>query len=252
MAKSKAEPQTAVEAPAPAEGYLAWSRDPAVGLFAVLPLWLGYEALRFTLTPSERNGAEVLLLDALGVIGPRISRVLSVVFGVCVLAAAIRLHRREIPWLRVALVSALEGTVYGLLLGPLAAALASSAARVLAWLGPAGDRLVPELVGSLGAGIFEELVFRLALLSALVWLCVRAAVAFGMPRAVGALVAVLVSAALFALFHHIWPAGEPFTTSAFLFRGAAGVLLGLLMLVRGYGVCVYTHVLYDVHFYLTS
>jgi hypothetical protein len=64
--------------------------------------------------------------------------------------------------------------------------------------------------------------------------------------------AVLLSALLFSGFHHMWPGGEPFHASVFLFRAMAGVLLGGLMLLRGYGVCVYTHAMYDVHYYVNS
>ena len=46
-----------------AGGYFYWSRDPAVGLFAVLPLWLIYILLRSQLAPAERNGAEELLMQ---------------------------------------------------------------------------------------------------------------------------------------------------------------------------------------------
>ena len=35
------------------------------------------------------------------------------------------------------------------------------------------------------------------------------------------------------------------------FRVAAGLLLGFLFVLRGFGVAVYTHALYDVHYYLT-
>ena len=52
------------EAPPPG-GYFQWSREPAVGLFAVLPLWGLYILLRSQLSPDERNGAEVLLLQQL-------------------------------------------------------------------------------------------------------------------------------------------------------------------------------------------
>lgn len=242
MAKSRPEP-------AAEGGYFAWSRDPAVGLFAVLPLWLCYEGLRLWLTPAERNGAELLLLDALGLLGQRGAILLRILFAGCVAVAAWSLLRREIPWLRVALVSALEGTVYGLLLGPLAGALATSAARVLT-AAPNRPGLVPDLVGAMGAGIFEELVFRFGLMSLLAWLWLRTAKAHRLPRWVGGLVTVVVSALLFSWFHHLW--GEPYTASAFLFRTMAGLLLGALMLARGYGVCVYTHAMYDVHYYLTT
>lgn len=228
---------------------MGWSRDPAVGLFAVLPLWLLYEILRLTLTPTERNGAEALLLDTLGMLGRGTTTVLRIVFGITVLIAAVSIHRRHVPWARVALVSALEGTVYGLLLGPLAGALAASSAQLLAAV---DGRLVANLVGALGAGLFEELVFRLFLLSLLALALHRAARAFSLPEVSGTVVAVILSGLLFALFHHLPPAREPFAMGAFLFRSMAGFLLGTLFVLRGLGVCVYTHVMYDVHYYLTA
>ena len=238
-------PETSKQEPS---GYLEWSRDPAVGLFAVLPLWLLYEALRLSLTPEERNGAEALLLDTLGLLGPGSTAILRIVFGVTVLVAAVSVHRRAVPWTRVAMVSALEGTVYGLLLGPLAGALATSSVQFLA----ADSRLVPDLVGALGAGLFEELVFRLFLLSILALLLNRAARAFSLPKVAGTVMAVILSSLLFALFHHLPPAREAFAVPAFLFRTMAGFLLGALFVLRGFGVCVYTHVMYDVHYYLTT
>ena len=64
MAKSVVDPlpraaaaQAGAEAAAEPGGYFHWSRDAAVGLFAVLPLWLVYQALRAALAPEDRNGA---------------------------------------------------------------------------------------------------------------------------------------------------------------------------------------------------
>jgi hypothetical protein len=232
---------------AAAGGYLGWSRDPAVGLFAVLPLWLVYEGLRLLLAPHERNGAEVLLLQELDRIGWRGLVVLRAVLGLAMLFAARSLIRRDIPWLRVAAVVALEGTVYGLLLGPTAAAMTNSAARLLE-LGAAPDSLIANLVGSLGAGLFEELVFRLGLMSLLAWAGMRLVTDGRMSRLAVGVFAVLGSAVVFSWFHHF--CGEPFEPARFLFRTMAGILLGLLMWLRGFGVCVYTHTLYDVHYYL--
>src|SRR5262250_3398970 len=101
---------------AEAAGYFNWSRDPAVGLFAVLPLWLCYEAARLLLSPDERNGAEVLLLDALGMLRGAGGVVLRLLLAVAVFVAMRSVQQRRIPWARVLLVVALEGTVYGLLL----------------------------------------------------------------------------------------------------------------------------------------
>ena len=141
--------------------------------------------------------------------------------------------------------------MYGLLLGPLAGALAAPAARFLeasVELGPVSERLVYDLVGSLGAGIFEELVFRLGLMSLIVWLWLQLAKALDLPKAPGGVLAVVISALLFSWHHHL---GEPFEMGVFLFRTMAGVILGFLFWFRGFGVCVYTHAMYDVYYFLS-
>jgi hypothetical protein len=229
-------------------GYFAWSRDPAVSLFAVLPLWLLYEGLRLLLTPTEGNGAEVILFRAFAAMGSYGVLVPRIGLAVLVVLAMRSVLVRHIPWARVLIVVALEGMVYGLLLGPVASALATPAARLC--LGPIDPGLLQNMVASLGAGIFEELVFRLGLMSALAWLALRATRTFGLPRWFAGAVAVVVSAVTFSWFHHL--CGEPFDRPVFLFRVMAGAILGVLFWVRGYGVCVYTHAMFDIYFYLTQ
>jgi len=239
--RKEAEPERA--------GYFEWSRDPAMSLFAVLPLWLGYEVLRLLLAPGERNGAEMLVSDALRALGPKAVTMMRAIFAVTVLYAAWSLWRRDVPWARVAGVIVLEGAVYGLMLGPLADALASSSYRLLAASG-SDLRLSANLVASLGAGLFEELVFRLALVSILTLLLTRPCEVARLPRWTAAAIAVVIAAVLFSLFHHVGEGAPPIERGVFLFRAAAGLLLGILFVTRGFGVAVYTHALYDVHYYL--
>lgn len=251
MAKSSKPKASPPEPPRPV-GYLAWSRDPAVGLFAVLPLWLTYEVLRLQLTPEERNGAAKLITDTLSAFGPNSLSVLRVLLALAIGAAAWSIVRREVPWVRVALVSVLEGAFYGLMLGPATGALTVFLLDCQAvWLASTRG-LAPDIVSSLGAGIFEEAVFRLGLLS----LCALGfgAIARAMkisPR-VGLIPAILVSAVVFSWFHHVGPGHEPFTWNVFMFRAVAGVLLGGMFVFRGFAVCVYAHAIYDLHFYLSS
>jgi membrane protease YdiL (CAAX protease family) len=227
--------------------YFLWSRDPAIGLFSVLPLWLAYEALRLRLSPDERNGAEMFLLRELQRLDPRSHVVLSACFAVLIAIAARSLVQRDVPWARVVAVVALEGTMYALLLGPLASAMASASARLLS-TSPFDATLFGNLVGSVGAGIFEELVFRLGLMSALVWIGARAVRAWSLPPWFAGVAGAVVSALVFSWFHHL--CGEPYDSRRFVFRTMAGVLLGLLLWTRGFGVCVYTHTMYNVYFYL--
>lgn len=241
--------KAAAEPPSPPPGgYVHWSRDAAVGLFAVLPLWLVYEGARLALSPEERNGAEHLLLQQIHRLGPHGHLALSAAFAVLLAGAARSLIRRRVPWMRVAGVIVLEGAVYALLLGPLSAAMATSAMRVLA-AAPVGGGLAADLVGALGAGIFEELVFRLGLLPGLAWLGLQALRGWSLPRWLAGVFAVVGSAIVFSWFHHA--CGQPYEQGVFLYRTMAGILLGVLMWFRGIGVCVYTHTIYDLWFYLT-
>jgi membrane protease YdiL (CAAX protease family) len=247
VAKSKPEPASE---PVPAvleDGYFAWSRDPSVSMFAVVPLWIVYEGLRLSLVPSERNLSEWILLDVMSKLPAAAKAAIYIALGLGVFRAMRQVVIRDLPWARVGLVLVLEGSVYGLMLGPLAGALADPAVRFLG-SDVMHPRLVQDLVGSLGAGIFEELVFRLGLMSLLVWMWLRATSAFRLPRALGGVLAVVVSAVLFSLHHHL---REDFDRGVFLFRTMAGVLLGFLFWFRGFGVCVYTHAMYDVYYFLT-
>jgi membrane protease YdiL (CAAX protease family) len=95
---------------------------------------------------------------------------------------------------------------------------------------------------SLGAGLYEELFFRVLLVSAL---AAGARVLLGdKSRMVGALAAV-VGAVVFAAFHYVGPYGDPFQVRSFAFRTISGVAFSALYLVRGFGITAWTHALYD-------
>ncbi|MBI5849946.1 MAG: CPBP family intramembrane metalloprotease [Planctomycetes bacterium] len=223
-----------------------------MAIVAVAPLWLVYEGLRLELAPSERNGAEAFVTDSVAAFGSRSLLVLEVLLGACVLLAVVAVLRRKLPWLRIAGVVAIEGTVLGFLLGPLSELLTFTLIETGA-LGPMALRAgvsAQELVGALGAGLFEEAVFRLLLLSLLALAFTRAANAFALPRSAGVAAAVFVAAIVFSWFHHVGAVAEEFRFPVFAFRAIAGVVLGAIFVLRGFAVVVYAHAAYDVHYYL--
>lgn len=222
-----------------------------MALLSVLPLWLIYEGLRFELAPEERNGAEALVTDGLLLLGPHAHLILRLVLLSLVIVSAIVVARQRLPWLRIAFVSALEGIVYGFLLGPLTQVLTMRVLESGALSIPAIGRLdAVELVGSIGAGLFEEAVFRLLLVSGLALALTRAARAFGLHRALGVIASIVIAAFAFSWFHHVGPGGEVFRMPVFVFRVVAGILLGFVFALRGFAVVVYMHAAYDVHYYL--
>jgi membrane protease YdiL (CAAX protease family) len=99
-----------------------------------------------------------------------------------------------------------------------------------------------QVISFVGAGIYEEILFRLVLFTGLIWLLRWLCI----PGKVDATVAALASGALFSYAHHIGPYGEPFNDFVFLFRMAAGVYFAAVYRLRGFGVAVGTHALYDV------
>jgi membrane protease YdiL (CAAX protease family) len=94
----------------------------------------------------------------------------------------------------------------------------------------------------LGAGVYEELLFRLLLLPLLAWVLRRLA----MSPAAAMVGAVLLSSLLFAIAHHIGPYGEPFAWFKFFFRLLAGIFFAVLFVYRGFGIAAGTHAGYDL------
>lgn len=113
----------------------------------------------------------------------------------------------------------------------------------------AGQRLMMDIITGIGAGIYEELIFRLILICVLMMLFQDA---MGMQKNNAIFFAVLISAALFSLHHHIFLAngqlyrGDPFTFGKFAFRALAGVYFAALFAVRGFGIAAGTHSFYNI------
>jgi hypothetical protein len=104
------------------------------------------------------------------------------------------------------------------------------------------DRTLGSLVGFIGAGVYEEALFRLILVPVLF----HALRVLQTPIILASSLAVTGSALLFALAHHAGTPGEAFTWFAFVFRWMAGVFFAWVFVLRGFGIAVGTHTIYDV------
>lgn len=103
-------------------------------------------------------------------------------------------------------------------------------------------RPLAALIGFLGAGVYEEALFRLAMVPALFW----SARLLHTPRILAHTLAITGSALAFSIAHHAGAPGEAFTWYAFIFRWAAGVYFAWVFVARGFGIAVGTHAAYDV------
>jgi hypothetical protein len=116
--------------------------------------------------------------------------------------------------------------------------------------GNAGQQsLLANIVTGIGAGIYEELIFRLVLICALMVLFQDF---LQFKHADSIILAVLVSAALFSAHHHIvflngqFGRSSPFNWTEFIFRTVAGIYFAVLFAIRGFGVTAGTHAFYDI------
>jgi hypothetical protein len=109
--------------------------------------------------------------------------------------------------------------------------------------------LLANIVTGIGAGIYEELVFRLILICILIMLFQDA---FKLSHENAIILSILISAALFSAHHHVdFISGrpnlvDPFDWTRFIFRTIAGIYFAILYAIRGFGITAGTHAFYNI------
>lgn len=224
------------------------SRNLLSNLILIFPLVVIYQ-LGVLLTYPLLNGVDFVSAFLFQVVGFSRREYLAFVLAVVVafviaLIALKRHHQRFHP--RVIVPIFLESTIYALSMGSLIFLVMTKLLGIEPSLAAALERqgLVSRFVMSLGAGVYEEIVFRLGLLGGL-YAFGRRALAW--RPSVAAVVAFAISSFAFSAVHHIPPLGDPLSLDVFTFRVLAGVFFGLLYWFRGLAVAVYTHAFYDIY-----
>jgi len=236
--------------------YWQASRAPRYSLLFALPLLVFYQVLAAVQPPGPpgsgqlRNGADVILESLFiwlaGRWGPLLFLVCLTGFGLWLVARDLRRH----PSLRPGVLAGMLGEavllalLFGGVVARVTAALLDGGAPPLTLPGGGveGVGWWSRLMLSLGAGLYEELLFRVVLVA----LLARGAKALlgWRPRPAG-IFATLVGAAIFSAFHYVGRYGDRLTPYSFLFRMVAGVFFSALYLSRGFGITAWTHAMYD-------
>jgi len=226
-------------------GYLERTRRPLNCLIFVLPLLTAYEV--GTLFYRDRLLAPRHLAALLKLFGAT-AGFLPAVMVVAVLliwhAFSRQKWRADVDALLGMLGESVAGAVPLVGLGLLTDRL----------LGPMGlaagneqnARLAAEILSGIGAGIYEEFLFRLAAIGLVLFVAVEVMDA---PKRLVMVAAVIAGSVLFSLYHFLGPDG--FSWFQFVFRSAAGAYLSLLYLGRGFGIAVGAHACYNVLVVLT-
>ena len=239
------EPQEAAAAAPP--GYFATSRTARWGFLMALPLVGLYEWGIVMDDAQVRISAEVWMRMPLQWFG--IAEIYLIPALVILIGLFIFIRDRNKPISlkpRHAALMIAESAIY-------AAAFAVVVGQATAYLlnlsvptqEAEGLSLLTEIVLSIGAGIYEELLFRVILVGVLFW-----GLRLLLPNAAKWIPytgAAIVGALAFSLMHYVGSHGDPLELASFTYRAIGGLVLNVIYLTRGFGVAAWTHALYDVY-----
>lgn len=230
-----------------AQTYFHESGGALYSYFLALPLFILYEVLIRISQPGQdqivRISVDVwfqMLFSSLGFDG------LTVLLALFFLAGAILIYKNpnKLTSLKksyfVGLIA--ESLLYAILI----ATIISLFLGLIFQLSAAAP--VPELSTlqlfalSLGAGLYEELFFRVILVSVLLFIFTQ----FIERKNSARVWAVIIAALVFSGVHYIGLYGDIWTLNSFLFRFLFGLFLNLIYVVRGFGCAAWTHALYDL------
>lgn len=214
-------------------GYLDQSSDLTNSLILVVPLLVLYEVGLVVTGFRALNGVDFATLLILKHAGGKglLAFNLALLLGIGI-AAAVRRKERSFRADMVPLLL-LESTFYALSLGVLINLILGKLP-----LGPPAAMTPFEgFFASLGAGVNEELFFRMGLLQALAWILARGK----KDRPVATAIAAILSSLAFSAAHF------EFVPYVFLYRFLAGLIFSAIFLGRGFAVAVYAHAIYDIY-----
>jgi hypothetical protein len=228
--------------------YLQSTRHPWASLLFLVPLVAAYEAGVLWLGGDQadrlRNGADAWLRWALEVFG--VGQVLAapaIVIVVLLVWSWWRWTDRPDDPVTTWFGMAFESCLFAFLLWQ----FSRNFHPIIEQLGIELNIMIPagriaEVLTYIGAGIYEEVLFRLGLFVG----------AYGflrlvqLPRVAAVVLAGVGAAVAFAAAHHMGEHGEPMVPAVFLFRVLAGLYFTLLFVGRGFGIAVGAHAGYDV------
>ena len=224
--------------------YLTVSKSPLYSFIFTLPLFLLYEVGIFLISSRDidqlRNGADVFMrqvLESFGIYGMYgFGGTFLIGFLIAFIRQKKNLRTSEIES-RFLLIMFFESIAWATL-------LVIMMIKIPTFLSLSNeDHLIQQVVLAIGAGIYEEFVFRVLLISGL-------AILFGLIFNWGefgkTFLSVIISSAIFSIFHFFGSYGDTFSFQLFFVRFFAGIFLAMIYIFRGFGITAYAHSIYDL------
>jgi len=233
----------------PGRGYLQATRTATWGFLMALPLLILYEVGIVWVNSGKaeviRISSESLLkrfFYSMGITQELILLGIVIVIGVAIVFFE---RKKKIEFrMRYPAIMIVESTIYAVALAFIVSGLTQLIlSPLIASQALESQSLLLQLVLSIGAGIYEELVFRVLLVGGLFWLLWKA---FPRHRILMYFISAVIGALSFSFIHHMGSLGDPWALDVFLFRFIFGLVFNIVFLIRGFAIVAWTHALYDV------
>ena len=224
--------------------YWLSTRSPLYSFLFTVPLFLIYEIGIF-LTSSDdmfvlRNGADALMRQILATFGITGLYWVGVIFFIGFIIAFI-LQRKYWEETQIHsdyfLLMMVESVGWSVLIYFLMTNV------YLLLMNPTGSMLVQQVTLAVGAGIYEEFLFRVLLIAGI---SVILGFIFQWSDKTRNWAAMVIAAGIFSSFHFIGEYGDFFSFNIFMVRFLAGIALGTLYFLRGFGITAWSHAVYDL------
>ena len=224
--------------------YWLSTRSPLYSFLFTVPLFLIYEIGIF-LTSSDdmfvlRNGADALMRQILATFGITGLYWVGVIFFIGFIIAFI-LQRKYWEETQIHsdyfLLMMVESVGWSVLIYFLMTNV------YLLLMNPTGSMLVQQVTLAVGAGIYEEFLFRVLLFAGISAIL---GFIFQWSEKTRNWSAMVIAAGIFSSFHFIGEYGDFFSFNIFMIRFLAGIALGTLYFLRGFGITAWSHAIYNL------
>lgn len=224
--------------------YWRSTRSPLYSFLFTIPLFVIYEVGIF-LTSSDdllvfRNGADALmrqLLESFGIFGLYGMGAMFLIGFIVIFIIQFKFWKGTNIHGDYLIIMIGESFVWSILIYFL---MANSHLLLMT---PTGRLLIQQVTLAVGAGIYEEFLFRVLLIAGI---SVLLGFIFQWSENTRDWMAMVIAAGIFSSFHFIGQYADYFSFEVFMIRFFAGLFLGTLYFLRGFGITAWAHAFYDL------
>lgn len=225
------------------KSYFHRSKSLANSFLFILPLLVLYEVGIAMQGSSIKNAADVIIKTPLILFGKNGSLIFNSLVITFLVVSVFYIEKEYRFSSLIFIPMFLESMVYALFMGYALGFVVYKVLFPYVLTRPFSMNIWMGIIFSVGAGVYEEIVFRLILITSLYFIFTTL---LKINKPTGAIISIILGALIFTSMHYVGNLSDNFTYTSFTFRLLSGIFLSAIFMFRGLGIAVYTHAIYDV------